>query len=191
MLLSRRQIPNVITAMRVLLVIPIAVGHYYEEYRNALFLFFVAGVSDALDGFLARRFNWRSRFGAIADPLADKLLLVTAFLFLTLNGQIFLWLMLLVFLRDLVIVAGALAYHYLRGAYDMNPTWLGKLNTLIQIAFVLMIMLHQAGVAMPVAALIWGPWLVALITAASGMHYVILWGRKFIAGRVAERLDSR
>src|SRR5690606_4017890 len=99
--------------------------------------------------------------------------------------------MVLVFLRDLVIVAGALAYHYLRGAYDTSPTWLGQLNTLNQIGFALIIMLHQAGVAMPVAALIWGPWLVALITVASGMHYVILWGRKFMAGRVAERLDSR
>lgn len=190
MLVSRRQIPNIITVLRLLLVVPISICLSVGLYTEALVLFVVAGVSDGVDGFLARRYDWRTRFGAITDPLADKLLLVTAFLFLALTDQVPFWLMVMVFARDLVIVAGALAYHYIVGPYEMSPTWLGKLNTFLQIAYVLMVMLDLAGVTMPQVALIWGPWLVALVILASGVHYVGLWSYKFFSNRSQRRLDS-
>ena len=190
LLVSRRQIPNIITVIRFLLVVPVGFCLYTERYVEALVLFFVAGLSDGVDGFLARRFDWRTRFGAVADPLADKLLLVTAFLFLALTNQVPLWLMGMVFARDLIIVTGGLVYHYLVGPYEMSPTWLGKLTTFLQITYVLMVMLSLAGVTMPVLALVWGPWLVALVILASGVHYVGLWSYKFFSNRSRRRLDS-
>jgi len=190
LLVSRRQIPNIITVIRFLLVVPVGFCLYSERYVEALALFFIAGLSDGIDGFLARRYNWRTRFGAVADPLADKLLLVTAFLLLALTNQVPLWLMIMVFARDLVIVTGGLVYHYLVGPYEMSPTWLGKLTTFLQITYVLMVMLNLAGVTLPVTALVWGPWLVALAIVASGVHYVGLWSYKFFSNRSGRRLDS-
>lgn len=190
LLVNWRQIPNIITVIRLLLVVPVGFCLYSERYGEALVLFFIAGLSDGIDGFLARRFNWHSRFGAIADPLADKLLLVTAFLLLALTGQVPLWLVVMVFARDIIIVTGGLFYHYLVGPYEMSPTWLGKLTTFLQITYVLMVMLSLAGVTMPVLALAWGPWLVALVILASGVHYVGLWSYKFFSNRSRRRLDS-
>lgn len=189
MLLSRRQIPNLITSLRVLLVVPIAFCLLGEAYKAALLLFVVAGLSDGVDGYLARRFNWRSRFGAITDPIADKLLLVSTFLLLTIGGHIHWGLTALVFLRDLVIVSGALAYHYLVGPYEMNPTRLGKLNTLLQISYLLLVMLHLAGLTMPPALLHGGALAVILIALASGAHYVALWTRKYLENRPRGRID--
>ena len=85
-------IPNALTLLRILLVLPFAVALLATEYRIALVIFFVAAATDALDGFLAREFDWRTRLGAIADPLADKALLIAAYLMLTLNGVLPYWL---------------------------------------------------------------------------------------------------
>ena len=137
MTLPLRQIPNFLTFLRILMVLPFAASLHYEYYRQALALFFIAGLSDGIDGFIARRFNWKSRFGAIADPLADKLLLITAYVVLTVMGHLPLWLTVLVFSRDIIIVVSALGYHYLIGRYEMKPSLLGKLSTFSQIIYVL------------------------------------------------------
>ncbi|MDG9671749.1 MULTISPECIES: CDP-alcohol phosphatidyltransferase family protein [unclassified Hahella] len=181
--LEWRHIPNVITVLRIFLVGPIAYCLARELYREAMWLFFVAGVSDALDGFLARACKWSSRFGAVTDPLADKALLVTVFIVLTYNEVLPLWLTLLVFARDVIIVAGALTYHKLVGAYKMQPSLWGKLSTLSQITFILAVILNLAGIAMPPWALEGGVWVVALTSCISGAHYVILWGGRFYRAR--------
>jgi len=169
-------LPNVLTFLRILLTIPFAMALYYEHFSSALVLFFVAGFSDGVDGFLARHFNWRSRFGAIADPLADKILLVSAYLMLSVTGVFPWWLFALVIGRDLVIVSGALAYHFLVGRYEMRPSWLGKLNTFVQIVVVLAVILSLAGIPMPPWTREWGVGLVAVCAVLSGMHYMTLWG---------------
>ncbi len=178
-----QHLPNAITVMRILLVAPIAFCLAREWYRDALWLFLVAGLSDGLDGFLARTFKWSSRFGAITDPLADKVLLVCVFIVLTINGLLPIWLTLIVFGRDLMIVAGALAYHMLIGSYSMRPSRWGKLSTFTQITYALMIILHQAGIAMPLWSLEVGLWIVACASLISGGHYMLTWGRKFITER--------
>lgn len=170
-----RWIPNALTFVRILLIAPFAAALMAKEYRIALFIFFVAAATDAFDGFLARHFNWRTRLGAIADPLADKALLITAYLMLVLTGVLPPWLFWLVLGRDILIVCGGLVYHYSVGRFDMQPSLPGKFNTLIQILVALAIIILLAGLPMQ-------PWVVEvgilLVTASaifSGAHYIGVW----------------
>lgn len=173
-----RWIPNALTFLRILLIVPFAAALLAAQYRLALIIFFVAAATDAFDGFLARHFNWKSRLGAIADPLADKALLITAYLMLTLNGVLPLWLFALVLGRDLLIVVGGMAFHYGVGRFEMEPSLPGKLNTLVQILVVLAIIILLAGLPMQ-------PWVrdvgIILVTASaifSGGHYLVVWSAR-------------
>lgn len=180
-----RWIPNALTFMRILLVIPFAWSLANDQYRPALLLFFIAAATDGLDGFLARFCGWKTRIGAIADPLADKLLMITAFLMLSLTDVLPMWLFLLVLGRDLVIVGGGLLFHRVIGPFDVEPSILGKLNTLVQIMALLAVMLAQADIAMPD-----GSQQVAILTVAamallSGIHYVGTWGLRALRSRTS------
>ena len=139
-------------------------------------LLFLAAGTDAVDGFLARHFNWRSRLGAIADPLADKALLITAYLMLTLTSVLPVWLFVVVLGRDLLIVGGALAYHYLVGRYDMEPSIPGKINTFVQILVALAIIVLLADLPMQPWVVDVGILVVAVSAIASGGHYLLVWG---------------
>lgn len=170
-----RWIPNALTFLRVLLIVPFAMALLETQYRVALIVFFAAAVTDGIDGFLARHFEWRSRLGAIADPLADKALLITAYLMLTWTGVLPLWLFLVVLGRDVLIVLGGLVFHYTVGRFELQPSLLGKLNTFVQILVVLAIIILLAGLPMPPWVLPLGVDLVAVSAVASGLHYVIIW----------------
>lgn len=171
-----RWIPNALTFLRMLLVIPFAGALLAGSYRLSLVIFVIAATTDALDGFLARHYNWRSRFGAVADPLADKALLIAAYLMLTITGILPLWLFVLVLGRDLVIVAGGLMYHYGVGRFEMEPSIPGKLNTFIQVLVVLAIIILMAGLPMPLWVMEAGILLVAASAIFSGLHYILVWG---------------
>ena len=177
------QIPNLLTLTRLLLSLPISCMLLGERYSAALLLFVIAGVSDALDGFLARRFAWTSRLGSMLDPLADKLLLVTAYLCLSLVQVLPWWLTLLVLARDLLIVLGAVCYRLLVGRLDFRPSWLGKCSSVAQIVLVIALLL-ELGV-LPAFALVREPLilLVAALTLASGAHYVWRWSCNFRLAR--------
>ncbi len=171
-------LPNIISLLRVMLVLPTVWALVHDRYGLALVLFAVCGASDALDGYLAKRYAWTSRLGAILDPLADKTLLVATYVTLAWLGAIPRWLTIAVVGRDLIIVAGALAYHFLIGRFELAPTWLSKANTLMQIVLVMAVMLDRAvpGVPAPVlVSLIYG---VLLTTVLSGVDYMIIWGRR-------------
>ena len=170
-----RWIPNVLTCVRILLIAPFARALMVQDYRCALIIFAIASLTDGLDGFLARRFNWRSRFGAVADPLADKALLISAYLMLTYTSVFPLWLFALVLGRDLLIVGGALAYHYYIGRFDMEPSMPGKLNTLVQVCVVLGTIIILAGLPVQPMWLNAGIWLVAVSAVFSGVHYIVIW----------------
>ena len=176
--MKARDIPNIITVLRILLVIPIMVLLARQEYRTVLALFAVAGLSDGVDGFLARRYDWRTPLGAILDPLADKFMLVGVYLVLGWEGLVPFWLMLLVILRDVIIIGGAVAYRRLCGNITMEPTLISKVNTLLQILLGLSVIVGEAGWPLP-------PWsisgmiaLVTLSTVWSGAGYVWLWSRR-------------
>ena len=168
-----RHLPNLITVLRILLVPPLALALLDRAYVLALALTLIAGFSDALDGFLARQFRWHSRLGALLDPLADKLLLATCFIGLSLNGVVPLTLTALVLLRDAVIVGGAIAWQRVVGAVQVRPSLLSKANTLLQIVYVLAALAGHAlarplPLAVPAVA-------VGALTLASGVDYVVRW----------------
>ncbi|MDZ4261336.1 MAG: CDP-alcohol phosphatidyltransferase family protein [Pseudomonadota bacterium] len=173
-----KDIPNLLSIARILLSLPVAWLLLNERFSEALLLFFIAGVSDGLDGYLAKRFDWRSRLGSILDPLADKTLLVTSFLCLVWVGLIPVWLLALVVGRDLVIVLGGLAFHWLIGRYDMEPTWVSKLNTVLQITLVLALVLSNGLYILPDVLLIGLLYGACLTTVLSGLDYMWTWGRK-------------
>lgn len=190
-----RHIPNVLTVVRVALVAPAGWLLWHDALAPALALIAAAGLSDALDGILARRYGWRTRFGAIADPAADKLLAVTVFTVLTVQGHLPWWLFAIVIGRDIVIVGGALAYRQVTGSLEIAPTLLSKLNTGFQIALLLAALLGMAdwsGAAAVRAALDpLGFALVATLGAASGLHYVAVWThRAFCDPSAPHRLET-
>lgn len=185
--MNLRQLPNAITVARLLAVPPLMWLLVHERYPAAWWLALVAGVSDALDGLLAKRFGWFTRLGGLLDPIADKLLLAAGFVGLWLGGHVPGWLMWLVVARDAVIVAGAIAWHLTIGPVSAAPTRLSKLNTLVQIGLVLWLLASLAFPQVPRTGQWLGIWLVAVLTAASGVHYVARWSG---LARVAHR-ESR
>lgn len=146
------------------------------DFFTALVLFAVAGFSDALDGFLAKHYHWESRLGSILDPLADKLLLVASFATLTWLGLIPYWLLWLVLGRDVLIVAGALAYHYIVGKFELLPLWSSKINTALQIGLVLLIIFQQHWLFDAQYLITIMIWFVVASIIYSGSEYLSVWG---------------
>lgn len=184
-----QHIPNIISVLRILLVIPVVMLLLDQQFGSALLLFAIAGISDAVDGFLAKQFGWQSRLGSILDPLADKLLLVCSFLTLAWLGLIPLALVVAVMLRDLVIVLGAIVYHYRYGRFEMRPTRVSKANTFFQIVLVLAVVFYHgefADIPWAIEALVYIVWATTLI---SGANYVWIWGRRALAG--PKKRDSK
>lgn len=184
--MTRRDIPNVISVFRVLLVLPVVWMLWRQQYAGALILFAVAGITDALDGYLAKRYGWQSRLGSILDPLADKLLLVSCFVVLAWMGLIPWPLLIVVLARDLIIVAGGVAFHLLFGRFDMEPSYISKANTFFQIIFVIAVVYYHADFRfVPGVVEVLG-YLVYATTVLSGADYVWVWGRRALEMRRAK-----
>ena len=151
----------------------------------ALVLICIAGLSDGLDGYLARRFDWRTRIGGLLDPLADKLLLVTVILTLTFMNLTPVWLACVVIGRDLIIVIGAILYHYLIGSVTPDPSVISKINTICQLLYIIVVIVHQAsGWPLEIGILLAGA-AVLFTSLVSGFDYVIRWSAKAAAHRGA------
>lgn len=175
-----RQVPNLITGLRVLLVVPVCLLILEGYYQPVLWVALLAGISDGIDGWLARKLDCISRIGSILDPLADKVMLVGTYLCLAAVGLLPWWLTAIVVGRDLLIVAGALTYHALYGRYEMEPSNWGKLSTFVQICLALMTLLQQLVPLFPGYAFQIAIWLVAVMAFISGGNYVRVWGGKAI-----------
>lgn len=172
-------LPNAITGVRMALAAPLAWLVLEGDRGAALALALAAGFSDALDGLLAKRMGWQSRLGGLIDPMADKLMLLAAFLSLGLVGDVPAWLVWLVIGRDVVIVAGAVAYHNLIGPLQARPTAISKLTTLLQILLVLALLVDGIeAIALPRVLLQGLVIATAAATVASGLHYVLVWSGK-------------
>jgi cardiolipin synthase len=179
-----RHLPNALTSLRMLLVAPLAWLILARHYDVALVIAAIAGLTDALDGFLAKRYDWQSWLGGILDPIADKLMLVACFVSLGLIGAHPEWLTWLVVGRDAVIVAGAVAYHNLIGRITAQPTLFSKFTTCIQITYVLAQLVNlSTWFSLPRAWLLALIWLTAVCTAASGAQYVVVWSVKAMQAR--------
>src|SRR5258705_5099413 len=144
-------VPNLLTVFRMVLIPVFVTLLFYQRFLWALGIFVLAGLTDGLDGLLARRFGQQSQFVIILDPIADKLMLVTAFIVLSMRGvfpqplpshlPVPFWVTIAVISRDVFITVGALAINMMTAFRGFRPSWLGKLNTIIQIGGIAAIML--------------------------------------------------
>ena len=148
-----KYIPNMICIARIILVAPIVWSLLEGRYALALGLIVIAGLSDALDGYLARRFDWRTRLGGLLDPAADKLLMFAAFVTLAWIGLVPVWFSAVVVGRDIIIISGTIFYHLTVAPIHGEPTGASKLNTVFQILFVLLTITHAWLSQPPVLAL--------------------------------------
>lgn len=167
-------LPNLITLGR-LLCVPLAIWLILgERYGLAFWVFVAAGVSDALDGWIAKRWDQRTPLGALLDPIADKALLAAVYITLGCAGELPHWLVILVVLRDLLIVGGYLLSH---GANAPEPLFISKVNTLVQIALVGFVL---ARLGLDIDEQLVTSSLIAaagVTTVWSGLSYLVRWAR--------------
>lgn len=173
-----RHLPNLISAARIVLVVPIVWSLLERRFELAIWLFVIAGASDGLDGFLAKRFGWSSRLGGILDALADKFLLVSTFVCLWWLGVFPWWLVAWVLLRDLVIVTGATVYNFRIETVQPEPSLTSKLNTVLQIALAAAGVIQVGFGGVPDWLLQGLVWAVMLTVLLSGGGYVREWSRR-------------
>lgn len=173
-----RHLPNFICLIRIALIWPIAAALHAGAMRTALVLFVAAGISDGLDGYLAKRFNWTSELGKILDPVADKLLLITVFVESAWLGLIPWWLSAAVVARDVMIGLGALVYRLWFGPLRGRPTILSKINTALQLVYVMLVILDAAAGVPPREILDAAAALTLATTVLSGLQYVASFTRR-------------
>ena len=180
--MSLAWLPNAISLLRIVLVAPILLLILDERFAWALGLFFVAGFSDGIDGYLAKRFDWNTRVGALLDPVADKLLVAGTFITLAYMQHIPVWLAGIVILRDVVIIGGAAAYNFIVRPVQGEPTRISKLNTALQLLF-LLFALSRAAFGWPdqIALTVLGA-AILITVVISGVDYVLSWSRRAFAG---------
>jgi cardiolipin synthase len=181
--MSWRFLPNAICIARILLVAPLVLWIIEGRFTAALLVLVVAGMSDGLDGFLAKRFDWRTRLGGLLDPAADKLLLVSTFAALSYVGLVPLELTLVVIGRDVLIVMGAVCYQLLIAPVQGEPSAISKLNTACQLAMLFFTLTHAAYAWPPEVSLVVLGATVVFTSIVSGLTYVLKWSVR--AWRVA------
>ena len=167
-----RHLPNIICLLRILLVWPLIQSLRAGDFHGTLWIFAIAALSDGLDGYLAKRFGWTSDLGRVLDPVADKLLLVSLFLMTTWLGLVPQWLTVIAVARDVMIGTGALVFLLVFGPLHGRPKWISKLNTLMQLSYLMGIVLNQVSGFPPhwfMQALLW---LTGATLLASGYAYL-------------------
>jgi cardiolipin synthase len=180
-------VPNLLTVFRMILIPVFVTMVFYKRFVWALAVFVIAGLTDGLDGLLARRFDQRSQLGTVLDPIADKLMLVTAFVVLSLRSvfpqpvpshlPIPFWVTVAVISRDIFIIVGAAAINIMTGFRGFRPSWLGKASTTVQIIGIALIMFaasfpYGTGYYLPTVYTI-----VFAFAVLSGLHYVFFASR--------------
>lgn len=171
-----KHLPNIISFLRLVLVFPFLHFSLNHQPKIAFLIFMFAAISDALDGWIARSFNCQSHLGLILDPLADKVLILSSYLILGAAHILPLWLVTLVFVRDITILSGAFVSLYiLRRPHPLHPSFISKLNTVLQMLQIFLCLLQTAfGHISPLlldSILI----SVCLTTTTSFLHYLYIW----------------
>ena len=171
-------LPNLVSLAR-LCAVPLAIWLMISgSFAACLWVMLAAGVSDAIDGYLAKRFNARTEFGAFLDPLADKALLVSAYVTLGYLGHLPLWLVVLVVFRDAMILAGAFVVQAMTQTFKSRPIVVSKINTGLQVALAIAVLIRlglgfDLGVLVDILV-----WLTAATTVISGFTYLAIWTRR-------------
>jgi cardiolipin synthase len=165
-------IPNLITALRIILA-PVFVIYLINDRLNAaLVVFLICMISDGIDGMVARLFNQKSRLGAYLDPLADKTLLVTAFVLLAVRGYLPSWLTVAAIARDVMILLGVLVFHLNRMEIKIRPSAVSKINTCFQFITLSMVLLKGC-ILFPSVIYDALYYVTAALTIGSGLHYML------------------
>lgn len=173
-----RHLPNLICVARIALVWPIVAALKSGNFGLAMLVFAFAAVSDGLDGYLAKRFNWTSDLGKLLDPAADKLLLASVFVSATWLGLVPRWLTAAAVARDVMIALGALVFAVWFGPLRGRPTPLSKLNTLMQLGYLLAVM-SQKAIELPSAPVLRALAVATLLTTiVSGLDYIAAFTRR-------------
>jgi len=180
-------VPNMLTVFRMVLIPVFVTLLFYQRFILALAVFVLAGLTDGLDGLLARRFGQQSQLGTVLDPIADKLMLVTAFIVLSMRSvfpqplpshlPVPFWVTVAVISRDVFIIVGAAAINIMTGFRGFRPSWLGKLNTTVQIVGIAAIMFAAS---VPFYTGYYLPTVYAAVFALailSGLHYIFFASR--------------
>jgi cardiolipin synthase len=175
-------LPNLITIARFLLAPVIVLAMIDGNMRLAFFLFIAAGVSDAVDGIIARQFGQVSELGAYLDPIADKLLLVSVFVMLAILGAIPDWLVVLVVSRDVMIVGAVLLSDVLGKPVTVRPLLVSKATTFAQIVLAIAALGGLAGFGWLAAHAFWLVPAAAVLTGASAAAYLVTWLRHMATG---------
>jgi len=184
MFLKAKYIPNVITSTRILCVPCLIWMLFHQQFERSLLLVLFMGLSDALDGFLARCYDWKTTLGAYLDPIADKLMLLSAFIAFAVLGWVPWWLAMIIVTRDVVLLVGAFYYHLSTRQLKMEPLMISKINTCAQIILAVGLIYTQVS-SLNVQVLNALMTIVACTTIASGTQYVMEWSRR--AARFAHK----
>lgn len=167
-----KYIPNIITILRLLLIAPFLYALQNERYVPAFFIFGVAGMSDGVDGFLARRYGWTTWLGSFLDPLADKLLVMTSFFSLTYLGKVPYWLCILVIFRDLMIMTGVGGMFAMLNRVEFKPSLISKMNTVLQVMLIASLLFEMAFALLPTRFIDALMYMTVITTVTSLVHYV-------------------
>ena len=183
-----------ITLLRMFLIPFIAIGILYHRYGLALLIFLFSGLTDMFDGLVARRFKQKTKLGALLDPMADKLLLSTSFLLLTLPSSqlsvaIPVWLAVMVFARDIIIVVSSVAIALTTGFTKFDPTIYGKASTLVQIGCVLAVLIANY-VGLRETWIEWLFYLTFVLTLFSGLHYIYVFTKRYNPEMESDETDQ-
>lgn len=181
-----RHLPNAISAARLMSALPIGWLLVAELYVWAFAVLLLAGLSDALDGWLVRRYGWHSRLGAWLDPAADKALMLAIYLAVALNGLIPMWLFWLVIGRDVWLTVMTFVYQRVVGPLEVQPLLISKVNTALQILLVLVAVLKVGVLSIETTWVALLSVIVAATTVLSGLAYTVLWGARGLR-QLAER----
>jgi len=172
-------IPNILTLLRILMTPVIVYMVLTHQAWLAVILMVIAGITDMLDGAIARYFNQRTTVGAYLDPLADKILLISLFVSLFFIGKLPLFIFLAVVFRDAIIIFGAIAYEMVTRQLNMEPSLIAKATTFMQISYVALLLLDMAT---PISSLFVSlvMWVVFVLTCTSGVQYMVMWTHKAV-----------
>lgn len=170
-------LPNYITILRFILVPVVIHAMINGEMMLAFVLFMLAGISDGLDGFIARHYNQKSELGKWLDPMADKLLLVSVFVMLGWLGELPVWLVILAVSRDGMIIGAVILSSLMGNPVEMRPLMVSKANTMFQIVLLILVLADLAGIARLDALIGWMIYGVTGLTIASASAYLVTWVR--------------
>ena len=177
--MSRRSIagniPNLITLARIFAVPVLVWLIIHGEFAAAFWVFVLAGISDALDGFIAKKYDFVTKLGTYLDPVADKALLVSAYITLGQAEHIQAWLVILVVFRDVLIIGGTVLFHTLDRPVEMRPFLISKLNTFMQISLIVVLLGNLGGGFRDFGTLPLLAYLVGFTTVFSGLAYMVRW----------------